>query len=86
MNIIGGIIIVNRKILGLILLGILSVSTVGCSSDENTSEPVKGQNFTITDGESYEDIETLENNSVYVIPSGKWKITKLEDGDLGINK
>lgn len=70
----------NKKMLGLILSGVLSLGMVGCSSEEApTTEPAR--DFAITDGQIYEDIETLENGRDYVLPVGKWKVTKLEDGN-----
>ena len=70
----------NKKMLGLLLSGMLMVGMVGCSSSEN--EPVEeAREFAITDGQLYSDIETLENGRDYVIPVGKWKVTKTNDGN-----
>lgn len=52
---------------------------------ENKKETIKKathKDFSITDGETYKDIETLDNGRVYVLPSGKYEITKLEDGTI----
>ena len=74
----------NKKMLGLILSGVLGLGMVGCSSEEAPVE--KTREFAITDGQIYEDVETLENGRAYVIPTGNWKITKLEDGNAPIQK
>ena len=69
-----------KKMLGLLLSGMLMVGMVGCSSSE--TEPVEeAREFAITDGQLYSDIETLENGRDYVIPVGKWKVTKTNDGN-----
>lgn len=63
------------------LICVFSFSLVGCSSTNNeikTSEVAK--TFVITDGETYEDIESLEGG--YIVPTGKWKVTKLEDSNI----
>ena len=69
----------NKKMLGLVLSGMLMVGMVGCSSEEAPAEDTR--EFAITDGQLYEDIETLENGRDYVVPVGKWKVTKTNDGD-----
>lgn len=75
----------NKKMLGLILSGALSLGMVGCSSEEApTTEPAR--DFAITDGQLYEDIETLENGRVYVVPTGNWEVTKLEDGNSPVQR
>lgn len=75
----------NKKMLGLILSGVLSLGMVGCSSEEApTTEPAR--DFAITDGQIYEDIETLENGRAYVVPTGNWKVTKVEDGNSPVQR
>ena len=75
----------NKKMLGLILSGALSLGMVGCGSEEVT--PVEEKNdFAIIDGQLYEDIETLENGRAYVVPTGNWEVTKLEDGNSPVQR
>lgn len=74
----------NKKMLGLVLSGMLMVGMVGCSSEDASVEDTR--EFAITDGQIYEDVETLENGRAYVIPTGNWKITKVEDGNAPIQK
>ena len=69
-----------KKMLGLLLSGMLMVGMVGCSSSE-TEPAEEAREFAITDGQLYSDIETLENGRDYVIPVGKWKVTKTNDGN-----
>ena len=69
-----------KKIL-IMLLCILGIFCVGCGGSETESETK--ESFAITDGEKYEDIESIKGG--YVIPTGKWEVTKLEDSDV-INK
>lgn len=65
-----------KKIL-IMLVCALGIFTIGCSSEQPIEEPEK---FAITDGQSYEDIESVENG--YIIPTGKWEVTMLENSDV----
>ena len=71
----------NKKARNLgIIFGIIVGIAVGCSSTEEPKEDLR--TFAITDGKSYQDIESPELGRIYVIPEGKWKVTRLEDGVL----
>ena len=72
---------INKKVRNIgIVVGIVLGLAVGCSSTESTKEDLR--TFAITDGKSYQDIESTELGRIYVIPEGKWKVTRLEDGIL----
>ena len=74
-----------KKMLGLLLSGMLMVGMVGCSSSE--TEPVEeAREFAITDGQLYSDIETLENGTDYVIPVGKWEVVKTGDANAVVQR
>lgn len=70
-----------KKIL-IMCICVLGIFCVGCGSSETKSEASKND-FTITDGQEYEDIKSIEGG--YIIPPGKWEVTKLEDSNV-INK
>ena len=75
----------NKKMLGLLLSGALTLGMVGCGSEEVTLVEEKND-FAIIDGQLYEDIETLENGRAYVVPTGSWEVTKLEDGNSPVQR
>ena len=75
----------NKKMLGLLLSGALTLGMVGCGSEEVAPAEEKND-FAIIDGQLYEDIETLENGRAYVVPTGSWGVTKLEDGNSPVQR
>ena len=71
----------NKKVKNVgIIFGVIVGIAVGCSNTEEPKEDLR--TFAITDGKSYQDIESPELGKIYVIPEGKWKVTRLEDGIL----
>lgn len=53
--------------------------------EDKKENKITHQDFAITDGKLYKDIEISEDLRSYKIPEGKWNIMQMEDGTVKMN-